>query len=317
MDLKDTIRTIPDFPKPGILFRDITPVLQHAEALSAALDLHLHAIGDLLGHIDVVAGVESRGFLFGMALAQRMGAGFVLVRKPGKLPAETIEVAYALEYGTDRLQIHADAITPGQRVVVVDRCDRINHLDARGVATQADGDGLEARVAAQLGAHLVDVRHVAAPVLEADVAQLGAVLEDDLGGRVVEEAVVERLAGVLVDERGLGVDVDDDKGAAGTDAALEAADVALLSNDLGMLPKAHALARDANAVIKQNLGFALGIMALMVVFTVLGRLPLPLGVLGHEGGTILVVLNGLRLLGWRGRQPRGEARRALEPVAAG
>lgn len=118
--VQDRIRSIPDFPKPGILFRDITPVLQHAEALSAALDLHLHAIGDLLGHIDVVAGVESRGFLFGMALAQRMGAGFVLVRKPGKLPAETIEVAYALEYGTDRLQIHADAITPGQRVVVVD-----------------------------------------------------------------------------------------------------------------------------------------------------------------------------------------------------
>lgn len=106
-------------------------------------------------------------------------------------------------------------------------------------------------------------------------------------------------------------------GAAGTDAALEAADVALLSNDLGMLPRAHALAREANTIIKQNLGFALGIMALMVVFTVLGRLPLPLGVLGHEGGTILVVLNGLRLLGWRAGKPGYGTRQALEPAAAG
>jgi len=114
------VRSIPDFPRPGILFRDITPVLQDAASLAAALDLHVHAIADLVGSIDVVAGIESRGFLFGMALAVRLNAGFVLVRKPGKLPYETIEVAYALEYGEDRLQVHADAIRPGQRVLVVD-----------------------------------------------------------------------------------------------------------------------------------------------------------------------------------------------------
>lgn len=114
------IRTIPDFPQPGILFRDITPVLQDSEALSAALDLHVHAIRDLADKVDVVAGIESRGFLFGMALASRLGAGFVLVRKPGKLPAETIELAYQLEYGSGHLQIHRDAIQPGQRVLVVD-----------------------------------------------------------------------------------------------------------------------------------------------------------------------------------------------------
>lgn len=116
----DRVRTIPDFPRPGILFRDISPVLQDAQTLQAALDLHVHAVSDLVGSIEVVAGIESRGFLFGMALAARLGAGFVLVRKPGKLPYETREVAYALEYGEDRLQIHADAIRPGQRVLVVD-----------------------------------------------------------------------------------------------------------------------------------------------------------------------------------------------------
>lgn len=114
------IRAVPDFPKPGILFRDITPVLADRTALAAALDLHVDRIADLAPQIDVVVGIESRGFLFGMALAARLGAGFVVVRKPGKLPAEIIEASYALEYGTDRLQVHADAITRGQRVVIVD-----------------------------------------------------------------------------------------------------------------------------------------------------------------------------------------------------
>ncbi len=114
------VRSIPDFPKPGILFRDITPVLVQPDGLSAALDLHLHHIGDLAGQIDKIVGIESRGFLFGIALAERLRAGFVLVRKPGKLPGKTIEVTYALEYGTDSLQIHADAIDPGDRVIVVD-----------------------------------------------------------------------------------------------------------------------------------------------------------------------------------------------------
>lgn len=122
--LRDTvrgrIRSVPDFPKPGILFRDITPVLADRDALAAALDLHVDRIADLVPQIDVIVGIESRGFLFGMALAARIGAGFVVVRKPGKLPAEVIEASYSLEYGTDRLQMHADAIRRGQRVVIVD-----------------------------------------------------------------------------------------------------------------------------------------------------------------------------------------------------
>lgn len=114
------IRDVPDFPKPGILFRDISPVLADAQTLAAALELHVDRIADLVGHVDKVVGIESRGFLFGMALAHRIGAGFVLVRKPGKLPLATVEATYALEYGEDRLQIHADAIAPGERIVLVD-----------------------------------------------------------------------------------------------------------------------------------------------------------------------------------------------------
>lgn len=114
------MRSIPDFPKPGILFQDITPVLQDAEALNAALELHAHAIADLHEQIDVVVGIESRGFIFGTALALRLGAGFVVVRKPGKLPAKTIEQAYELEYGAGRLQIHEDGVRPGQKVILVD-----------------------------------------------------------------------------------------------------------------------------------------------------------------------------------------------------
>lgn len=118
------IRSVPDFPKPGILFRDITPVLSHPEALAAAVALHLQraqAIVAASGEgITKVCGIESRGFLFGMAVAERMGVGFVPVRKPGKLPAETIEESYALEYGSDRLQIHVDALDDGDRVLVVD-----------------------------------------------------------------------------------------------------------------------------------------------------------------------------------------------------
>jgi adenine phosphoribosyltransferase len=114
------IRDVPDFPKPGILFRDITPVLADAQALSAALALHLDAVADLGPKINKVVGIESRGFLFGMALAARLGAGFVVIRKPGKLPAVTVETTYELEYGTDRLQIHADALEEHDRVLVVD-----------------------------------------------------------------------------------------------------------------------------------------------------------------------------------------------------
>jgi adenine phosphoribosyltransferase len=117
--VRDRVRAVPDFPRAGILFRDITPVLADPVALSAALELQLSAVSDLRG-IDRVVGIESRGFLFGMAIAERLGAGFVPVRKPGKLPAATIEASYDLEYGSDTLHIHADAIEPGQRVLVVD-----------------------------------------------------------------------------------------------------------------------------------------------------------------------------------------------------
>ena len=114
------VRAVPDFPRQGVLFRDITPVLADPAALRAALDLQLDRVRDLWGRVDRVCGIESRGFLFGMAVAERLGVGFVPVRKPGKLPARTIEQAYALEYGVDRLAIHTDAIRPGDRVLVVD-----------------------------------------------------------------------------------------------------------------------------------------------------------------------------------------------------
>jgi len=114
------MRAVPGFPQPGILFRDITPVLQDAAGLGVALGLLSGCIDDLEGKVDRIIGVESRGFLFGMPLAARLGVGFVPVRKPGKLPAALIEETYALEYGEDRLQIHEDAVAPGDRVIVVD-----------------------------------------------------------------------------------------------------------------------------------------------------------------------------------------------------
>lgn len=118
--VRGKVRSVPDFPKPGILFRDITPVLAHPPTLVDALRLHRNHITDLEGSIDKIVGIESRGFLFGMALAAELHVGFVPVRKPGKLPAATTEVRYALEYGEDALQIHTDAIDAGDRVLVVD-----------------------------------------------------------------------------------------------------------------------------------------------------------------------------------------------------
>jgi adenine phosphoribosyltransferase len=116
--LKSIIRDIPDFPTPGILFRDITPLLQNARALRAALEGLAEPFQD--AGIEQVVGVESRGFIFGAPLALLLGAGFVLVRKFGKLPGETIHVEYALEYGSNTVEIHTDAIRPGQKVLVVD-----------------------------------------------------------------------------------------------------------------------------------------------------------------------------------------------------
>ena len=116
-DIRDRIRTIPDFPKPGIMFRDITTLLLDAEGLKLAIERMAEAVD---GPIDLVAGIEARGFLFGAALAVRLGAGMLLVRKDGKLPGATIAEDYALEYGTDRIAIHADACAPGARVLLVD-----------------------------------------------------------------------------------------------------------------------------------------------------------------------------------------------------
>jgi adenine phosphoribosyltransferase len=116
--LKALIRTVPDFPKPGILFYDITTLLKDKKGYATLVDaLAAHYIGE---DVDLVLGIEARGFIFGPALAYRLNAGFVPVRKPDKLPAETARVTYDLEYGTDALEIHLDAIEPGQRVIIVD-----------------------------------------------------------------------------------------------------------------------------------------------------------------------------------------------------
>ena len=118
MDLSAFIRAVPDFPKPGILFRDITPLLQQPEALDEVIRRIAHRFSGQ--RIDRVIGVESRGFLFGAPLALRLGAGFVPVRKPGKLPCATRATTYELEYGTNELHIHEDALQAGDRVLLVD-----------------------------------------------------------------------------------------------------------------------------------------------------------------------------------------------------
>lgn len=118
MDLARIIRNVPDFPVKGILFYDITTMLKDAEAFRASIDQLVAFYQNR--QIDVVVGVESRGFIFGAPLAYRLGAGFVPVRKPGKLPAETLAESYELEYGTNTLEMHADAIQKGQKVLVVD-----------------------------------------------------------------------------------------------------------------------------------------------------------------------------------------------------
>lgn len=117
-DLKLSIRDIPDFPKKGIIFKDITTLLQDAKSFTRMIDMIANRyIGQ---RIDKVVGVEARGFLIGAALAYRLGAGVVLVRKPGKLPSETFSKTYDLEYGTDTLEIHKDAIKPGEKILIAD-----------------------------------------------------------------------------------------------------------------------------------------------------------------------------------------------------
>src|ERR1700710_1014209 len=116
--LKELVRTVPDFPKPGILFYDITTLLKDKAGFAQLIDAFAaYYIGK---DIDLVLGIEARGFIFGPALAYRLNAGFVPVRKPKKLPAPTAKINYALEYGTDSLEIHLDAIEPGQKVLIVD-----------------------------------------------------------------------------------------------------------------------------------------------------------------------------------------------------
>lgn len=117
-ELKKIIRDVPDFPKKGIIFKDITTLLQDARSYQKMVDLLSHRyVGR---RIDKVVGVEARGFIIGSALAYKLGAGVVLVRKPGKLPSETFSKSYDLEYGTDTLEIHKDAITPGERILIAD-----------------------------------------------------------------------------------------------------------------------------------------------------------------------------------------------------
>jgi adenine phosphoribosyltransferase len=118
VDLSSYVRDIPDFPTPGIVFKDITPVLASAAALDAAVTGLAEFARPL--EVDVVVGAEARGFLLGAALARELGAGFVLARKPGKLPHETVRAEYLLEYGTDALELHSDAVAEGARVLVHD-----------------------------------------------------------------------------------------------------------------------------------------------------------------------------------------------------
>ena len=132
MDLKDHIRSIPDFPKPGILFYDISTLLRHPDAWQVAM-------GRLAGVVrayqpDLLAGIESRGFLLAAPLALKLGCGFVMIRKKGKLPGAVTGLDYALEYGTDRVEVQADAVTPGQRVVIVDDLLATGGTLAAGVA---------------------------------------------------------------------------------------------------------------------------------------------------------------------------------------
>ena len=116
--VQSKIRAINDFPKKGIIFRDITTAVKDPQAMRYMIDYLTDRYKE--ERIDYVAGIESRGFIFGAALAYKLGAGFVVIRKPGKLPAETISQEYELEYGTDKIEMHADAVEPGKKVLIVD-----------------------------------------------------------------------------------------------------------------------------------------------------------------------------------------------------
>lgn len=116
--IEEYVRTIPDFPEQGIMFRDITSILQDPEGLKLAIDLMIEQLNGV--DFDIIAGTESRGFMFGMPIAYALGKAFIPIRKKGKLPCETISADYELEYGTATVEIHKDAVKPGQKVVLVD-----------------------------------------------------------------------------------------------------------------------------------------------------------------------------------------------------
>jgi len=155
-DLKRWIRDVPDFPKPGIIYRDFTPLLADPAALALAVELMANPFRGR--GIDLVVGAESRGFIFGTAIAQSLSAGFVPIRKPGKLPRSVHGVDYELEYGSDRLEIHSDAMTGGKRVLLVDdllatggtmraACELVGRCEAHiaGITVLIELEGLDGR----------------------------------------------------------------------------------------------------------------------------------------------------------------------------
>lgn len=145
-DLKALVRTIPDFPRPGVLFRDITSLLLDADGFRQAIERLAASVGEAP---DLIAGIEARGFIVGAALAQRLGTGLLLIRKDGKLPGKTIAQEYALEYGTDRLAMHIDSCAPGARVLLVD-----DLIATGGTALAA------ARLIERSGAKLIGARFI-------------------------------------------------------------------------------------------------------------------------------------------------------------
>ena len=150
--IRSRIRDVPDFPSDGILFKDITPLLADVHAFRATIQTMVDALGD--APVDAVIGIESRGFMFGAALADKLSVGFVPVRKPGKLPAATYRVEYELEYGADAVEIHQDALRPGDRVVIVD------DLIATGGTAKASAE-LVARCGAKVTAFVFVINLIA------------------------------------------------------------------------------------------------------------------------------------------------------------